>query len=227
MFGSVYRVLTATAVLAVSSGLAFAAEIIYPPPPPPEVEMRPTIQDWSGPYAGVAVGVASMNTLYVPSAGNDPELSGDSVTIAGIAGYNMQFDNVVFGVEGDITLLNLTTKNRLDQVELEIPYVATARLRLGYALDSTLVYMTGGIGMLTGKMTLPAFNETDKKTHYGYVVGAGMETELWDDVNLRLEYLYGDFGKKTYTFVPGNVNTGVDSLHLVRAGLIYNFDPNG
>ena len=225
MFSSVFRVSSLAAILAASASVTFAADLPYPsPPPPPPVEMRPAIHDWSGPYMGAAVGVASMHSLYLPSAGNDPELSGDAVTLTGLAGYNMQHNSLVFGIEGDVTWAGLKAKNRLDQVEEKVPFIGTVRARFGYATDNTLLYVTGGMGVLQGKMRLTAFNETDKKTHYGYVIGGGIETGLWDSVDLRLEYLYGDFGKKTYTFTPGNVNHDINSLHLVRAGLVYNFN---
>lgn len=228
MFSRVFRISSLTAVLMTSASVAYAADILLPPPPPPPIiEMRTAIHDWSGPYVGAAIGVASLHAKYLPSVGNDPELSGDSVTLTGLAGYNMQYDNIVVGVEGDISLVNLTARNRLDEVKMKVPYIATARARLGYALDKTLIYTTAGIGVLRGEMTLTAFNEKDKKTYYGFVVGGGIETSIWDNLNFRLEYLYGDFGKKTYKFTPGSVTTDINSVHLVRAGLIYNFDPNG
>lgn len=226
MFSSALRVSTVAAVLAASALPVFAADILYPPPPPPPppyVEMRPAIHNWSGAYVGAAVGVASMHSLYLPSVGNDPELGGDSATITGLAGYNVQRGNFVVGVEADITLASIKAKNRLDEVELEVPFISTARVKLGYAINDTLIYTTAGVGVLKAKMRLTAFNETDKKTHYGYVIGGGIETLLTENINMRLEYLYGDFGKKTYNFTPGNVSEDISSLHLVRAGLTYNF----
>jgi len=224
MFGRVFRVSSFIAVSLTGTSAGFAADPLVPPPPPPLAEMRTSIQDWSGPYVGVAVGVASLHSLYLPSVGNDPELGGDTATLTGLAGYNLQYDNIVVGVEADLTWTNLNARNRLDEVDLKIPFVATARARIGYALDKTLLYATAGVGVLKGEMTLTAFNETDKKTQFGYVVGAGIETTVWDNLNVRLEYIYGDFGKKTYSFTPGDVNTNVKSLHLVRAGLVYTFD---
>ncbi len=227
MIDRVFRVSCLAAIVATGASSAFAADPLAPPPPPPIAEMRTSITDWSGPYVGVAAGVASLHSLYLPSVGNDPELGGDTVTLSGLVGYNLQYENIVFGVEADFTWANLEARNRLDEVDLEIPYIATARARLGYALDNTLVYATAGLGVLEGKMTLTAFNQTDKKTQYGYVVGAGIETRVWDSLNLRLEYIYGDFGKKTYSFTPGDVNADLSSLHLVRAGLVYTFDADG
>jgi len=227
MFRCVFRVSSLIAVLMASASTAYAADILYPPPPPPPiVEMRSTIHDWSGPYVGIAAGIASLHSLYLPSVGNDPELSGDAVTLTGLAGYNVQYDNIVIGVEADLTWANLKARNRLDQVDLEVPYIGTARARLGYAMDNTLIYVTAGVGVLKGEMTLTAFNETDTKTHFGYVVGAGIETNVWDSLNLRIEYIYGDFGEETYQFTPGNVSEDINSLHLVRAGLVYTFDPD-
>lgn len=222
MFSRVFKFSSLTAVLLASTSSAFAADILIPPPPPPIVEMRSSI-DWSGAYIGAAVGIASMHSLYLPSVGNDPELSGDSVTFTGLVGYNLQYDNIVIGVEMDITYANLKAQNRLDEVELDIPYIATARAKLGYSLGNTLLYVTGGIGVLEAKMTLTAFDESDRKTHVGYVVGGGIETMLSENLNVRLEYIFGDFGEETYEFTPGNVSEDINSLHMVRAGLVYNF----
>ncbi len=222
----VFRVSCLAAIVATGASSAFAADPLAPPPPP-IVEMRKSITDWSGPYVGVAAGVSSLHSLYLPSVGDDPELGGDAVTLGGLVGYNLQYDNIVVGVEADFTWADLEARNRLDEVDLEIPYIATARARLGYALDNTLIYATAGVGILEGKMTLTAFNQTDRKTQIGYVVGAGMETNIRDSLNLRLEYIYGDFGKKTYSFTPGDVNADLSSLHLVRAGLVYTFDADG
>lgn len=115
MFSRVFRISSLTAVLAATASASLAADMPYlpPPPPPPEVEMRPTINDWSGPQIGAAIGIASMHSLYLPSAGDDPELSGDSITFTGLAGYNVQYNNLVFGVEGDFTWANITAKKRL------------------------------------------------------------------------------------------------------------------
>jgi len=208
----------ATLLMATTAGLA--ADM-------PMTDFRPAIHDWSGPYVGVVAGGGFVDTFYLPSGAPDPELAGDGYLVGGLAGYNMQFDNVVVGVEGDMSWGKIKANNTLDQVNFKIPHVATVRLRAGYALDRTMIYATGGLGIARGDMYLPGFSESEKMTHYGYVIGGGIEHALLDSLSIRMEYLYGSFEKKTYNFTAGSVRMGLDDLHIVRAGLIWNFMPGG
>lgn len=213
-------VLSGLAALVMATTAGLAADL-------PETRFRPAIHDWSGPYIGATAGAGFLDTFYVPSGSPDPELAGDGYLVGGLAGYNMQFDNFVVGVEGDISFGEIEATNSLDQVDFEIPHVATFRLRAGYAHDRTLLYATGGLAIARGDMTLPAFSESEKMTHYGYVIGGGIEHALMDTLSIRMEYLYGNFEKKTYDFAAGNVRMGLDDLHIVRAGVVWNFMPGG
>lgn len=188
---------------------------------------RPAIHQWTGPYAGVVAGGGFLDTFYLPSGNPDPELAGDGYLLGGLVGYNLQVDNIVLGVEGDLSAGKVSATNSLDQVNYKVPMLATARLRAGYAFDDTLVFATGGLAVARGDMYLPGFGESDEKTHYGYTVGGGMEHAVTENLNIRLEYLYASLGKKTYDFSAGTVRMGLDDLHNVRAGLTWNFLPGG
>lgn len=207
-----------------TSGLAADLPRMDPPPPPPPVpELRQAVHDWSGIYVGAAVNILAFDTRYLPIGADDPELAATGVMGTGILGFNAQFGNYVVGIEGDISYGDFKAHNRLDEVDFDIPWVATARVRAGYAMDDTLLYLTGGLGVLKGDMLLTALGQTDEKTHYGWVIGGGMEHVLSGNLNLRLEYLYGHFGKEDYEFPAGTVRMGIDNLHQVRVGLVYNF----
>jgi opacity protein-like surface antigen len=188
-------------------------------------EFRPTIHDWSGPYVGALAGVGFLDADYTPNPGPDPDLSGDGGLIGGFLGYNMQFGDLVAGVEGDFAFTNIEAENQLDAVEFEIPWIATVRARLGYADGPTLFYVTGGLGIAEGEMYLPAFGETEREVHLGFVAGGGIEHAVNESISLRLEYLWGTFEEQRYDFSAGIVDLPFQDLHMVRAGLAWHFTP--
>lgn len=188
-------------------------------------EFRPAIHDWSGPYVGALAGVGFVNTDYTPIPGVDPDLAGDGGLGGGFVGYNMQFGDLVAGVEGDFAVTNIEAENQLDAVELDIPWIATVRARLGYADGATLFYVTGGLGIAEGELHLPAFDETEREVHLGFVAGGGIEHFVTDSITLRLEYLWATYEEKRYEFSAGVVDLPFDDLHMVRAGVAWHFAP--
>ncbi len=218
-------VLSALGFSALLSGTAsvLAAELPPPPPPPPPVEIRQSVYDWGGVYVGGLIGAGSVDNAYLPIGVADPEIAGSGLVGGFMAGYNFQVDELVFGVEADIMFTRIDNANTLDGVEQDFSYLSTIRARAGWALDDTLVYLTAGVGFMRSQFSLTAFNERRSKTHVGYVVGGGIETAFTENLVGRVEYLYGSFGKKNYVYTPGTVRTGIDNLHIARAGLAYKF----
>ncbi|VAV95008.1 hypothetical protein MNBD_ALPHA08-108 [hydrothermal vent metagenome] len=202
---------------------SLAAEL-PPPPPPPPIEIRQSTYDWSGVYVGGLIGAGSVENLYVPIGTPDPEISGSGIVGGLMAGYNYQVGEFVVGAEADIMFTGIDNRSTVDGVEQEFSYLSTLRARAGWALDDTLIYLTGGVGIIRSKFSLLApFNESRSKIHVGYVVGGGIETAFTENLIARAEYLYGSFGKKNYVYVPGTVRTGVNNLHIARAGIAYKF----
>lgn len=205
----------------------------YMPPPPPAPELRRS--DWSGPYLGGVGAVTCMDTYYVPSVGPDPELNGCGGMGGVVAGWNYQMDDWVLGIEGDAMWGGRNAKNSLDAVKYNNDFLGTVRGRVGWlASDSTLLYVTGGVGWMQGTMNAlvgpKSIPQKDTKTHFGWLVGGGMEHAFTDYFHGRLEYLYGHFGDKKYDLtVPGTcapsciVDFDYKHLHMFRIGLTWNF----
>jgi outer membrane immunogenic protein len=214
----VISALFGAAVMHASATAGQAADLEFMPPP----ELRPSLP-WEGFYAGGLLTGGFLDATYTPSANPDPELAGDGMMGGGVAGYNWQSGNVVYGLEADASYGKIDADNTVDEVEYNIPWLVTARGRLGYVFDSTLIYGTAGIGIYEGKMILPAFGESDKKTHVGLMIGGGMEHAFNDNFRGRLEYLHGSFENQVYDFTPGTVDLEIDDLHLIRAALVWNF----
>jgi outer membrane immunogenic protein len=64
-------------------------------------------------------------------------------------GYNAQSGSMVYGFEADIDAAWMKTTNwgapPCVTCELQLRYFGTARVRLGYALDKALPYLTAGL----------------------------------------------------------------------------------
>ena len=61
-----------------------------------------------------------------------------------------------------------------------------------------------------------------EKSKVGYVVGAGAEYGITDNLSAKLEYNYVSLGKQNFQFASGRARVGVNE-HLVKAGLNYRF----
>jgi outer membrane immunogenic protein len=175
-----------------------------------------------------------MDTVYVPSIGPDPDLNGCGFVGGVLGGWNYQISDFVIGVEGDIMWGGDNATNHLDAVEYEIDMLSTVRGRLGWLSHSnTLIYGTGGVGWLKGTMdalvgpfSLPG---SDTRTHFGFVVGGGIEHAFTENLHGRIEYLYGSFNDKDYDLsvttcgTPCIADLDFEHLHVVRASLTWNF----
>ena len=133
--------------------------------------------------------------------------------------------------------------------ETKLPWFATFRGRAGFLADpSLLLYATGGLavgevkyttqGTLTaqlfgpgtagtipvgGPVTLVGAAFSESQTRVGWTAGAGLEKKFSQNWSAKLEYLYVDFGTKTYFSGTGN---DIDvSFHdnIFRAGINYQF----
>ena len=186
-----------------------------------------TSYNWTGFYAGVNAGYSW--------GSNGLDLRGGFV--GGQVGYNWQGAGSpwVFGGELDSAWADfgrtdtfLTTAG-LVSVSSSANYVGSARLRVGYAFDRTLVYATGGIGWINNEISINATTGgftrgiSDSKFHVGGVVGAGVEHAFAPNWSGKIEYIYSMYGAETYfSGIGGGFNASADT-HTLRAGLNYQF----
>jgi outer membrane immunogenic protein len=192
----------------------------------------PASGDWTGFYVGGTVGAAFDQTHFaLPGDHSDRLLQtrdNDSGFVGGgLVGYNYQMNNMVVGVEGDITAGqrtanvtactvpdgcfvtthdSFTTFNRLRGGTTE-----RARVRLGWADGPNLFYVAAGYSAQDTRLNLigDCFNPGDptvplvfkfsrSKTVSGFNVGAGVEHAVDHHLIGRVEYIYDDFGGQTY-----------------------------
>jgi outer membrane immunogenic protein len=222
---------------------AFAADaIVYEEPVAAPVET--TFFSWTGGYVGLHAGYAwggendnQSDLIFIPTISSADRFDVDGF-IGGVhAGYNWQSGNFVFGVEGDIDYANVeggTDFNYdgvlLGDLSFESDWQASLRLRAGYAMDTWLLYATGGVAVGHAELTAAGtyfgtpFSNSDDNTHVGWTIGAGVEKAFTPNWIGRAEVRYTDFGSESYDLDPAGV--GVDSdwnQTAVNIGVSYKF----
>ncbi|EJF80781.1 hypothetical protein MCO_00013 [Bartonella sp. DB5-6] len=92
-------------------------------------------------------------------------------------------------------------------------WAGATRVRIGFAAERIMPYVAGGIaytqlqdiasvsitGKDTGKVIASGNLSDETKTFVGYTLGAGVDLAMSNNVIIRAEYRYSDFGKKKYS----------------------------
>jgi outer membrane immunogenic protein len=179
--------------------------------------------NWGGLYIGINGGYGFGASRFTDGDGDttgDFDING--WVVGGTVGYNWQSGRFVLGVEGDIDWSGIsgTTAANCSGCVTKNDWLGTARLRLGYAMDRWLPYVTGGVafGDINGG---PAGTSTEA----GWTAGAGVEWALQSNWSAKLEYLYVGLhdGICATPFCDANGGTIAFHTNLVRAGLNYRF----
>jgi outer membrane immunogenic protein len=199
----------AFAVLAVSVALpAAAADMTFAQPSPQPEHQAYSAFDWSGFYLG-GQGGYSFNQATVFGSAEDL----DSGSAGLHAGYNFQSGDIVYGIENDF---NYNFENKGDA---NLEWDASARGRVGYALDRTLIFATAGVAAAGAKVDVPEASKNDAIL-IGWTAGGGVEHAFTDNVVVRGEYRYSDFGSKDFGSAVGDFKA---DQHKVVFGASYKF----
>ena len=105
------------------------------------------------------------------------------------------------------------------------------RLRAGFAADTWLFYVAGGLSLADLKLTLTnpvsGYSQSANNDFVGFNLGVGSEYAMTKNILLRLEYIYDDFGTKNYNFFVAAPNFDSRSVkfseNTVRAAVEYKF----
>lgn len=212
---------TALLGLGMFTQASFAADMARPAPrayPAKAPAYQP--YDWSGFYGGLNAGYGWGSSKFTTDGSNT---SPEGALLGGTIGYNYQWGQTVFGVESDFdwndargstacTLGAGTCRTKSD-------WLGTTRLRLGYAADRFMPYITGGAAYGNIKADVPGLG-SDSDTKLGWTVGAGAEYAFTPNWSVKAEYLYVDLGKFNCTACGSNVKF---NENIVRTGLNYKF----
>jgi outer membrane immunogenic protein len=216
------KLLFSCAAILAFSGAAMAADVSEP---------VASTYDWTGPYVGVHAGYlwGDVDVSYEALRGGG-EI--DGFIGGGLAGFNFQSDNLVFGVEGDFGLTDADGSGTEDVVadiySYDMDWNAHLRGRVGLAIDRTLLFVAGGLAVAEhelGAIYENPMSGSGTETHYGFTIGGGAEYAISDNLLLRVEYLYDDYGRKRYNFGedPDDHYDADITAHIVRAAVSFKF----
>lgn len=219
--------LLSTIALGGMSAAASAADLVVDAPAAPVVA-----SDWTGAYIGAQAGVLSLTTSedYDPSYTTpyDPywEMGAVGASVGVFAGYDYQVSDLfVLGLSGEVNLDNALIKyDGYDYLSLE--WDAAVKVRGGMLVNpSTLVYATLGYSVASFSLNDGYWSGYDLNSNPvgGWVIGAGVESEVADGLFLRGEAtatFYDDLGVSD-TSDPYWVIT--PTVVKATAGLVYKF----
>lgn len=196
-------IVTAVLALAASAGLANAdePEVIKADTSMAEPAKMPVAERWGGAYVGVSLGYGFLKDT-IPAEGKD-------WMFGGFVGYNLQWGNIVVGIEGSADHADILFD---DGSGIASKQIFTARARAGWANDKVFIY--GSLGAEHGTtINLPPANARDTAMQ----LGAGMEYAVTDKVAVGTDYTY------TYYKEFGDLPLDVWTQRL-QTRLIYSFN---
>jgi outer membrane immunogenic protein len=231
-----------TTCQAIAADMLVRKPILKAPPAPVAAAY-----DWSGFYLGVHGGGAWARKQFTDvtlDPLNDGTLEDGGWLAGGQLGFNWQVGATVLGLEVDGSAADVRGERQSlafpdDRIASETTALGTIAVRAGYAVNNLLFYAKGGAAWAHDKHTLidapgdapRAVAATFGDTHWGWMVGGGIEYGFAPNWSLKAEYNYLDFGTQTFRdvvctpFCDLNTfdETVAQRIHVVKLGLNYRF----
>ena len=188
------------------------------------------------------------------------KISGANAILGAKAGYNQQWGSFVAGLEGDISWSHLNQSRFVTGNPFTAPapppdfasfsntisttWLATLRPRVGYAVNQTLFYATGGLAFANVRFSdfYNAFSPlgnasgdvaagSTSQTRTGWAAGGGIDYAISSNWIVSAEYLHIDLGSVALSAFASSGNTANASLNystklhsdIARAGVSYKF----
>jgi outer membrane immunogenic protein len=148
------------------------------------IDVPPNFYDWTGVYIGGNVGYG---TGSISDSATSSTQSFSGLIAGGQIGANLQYRNVLFGVEVDGDWTNQQGSGT--SLTASMSWLATARMRLGFAYDNISYYATGGAGY-TRFASGPIGGAASSSARTAWVAGLGQESAINRNLILRIEVLY-------------------------------------
>lgn len=228
-----YYILFATsAVMTALAPTAYAADPILTPsvsaPVPPVTVVSAPAFNWGGGYIGGQVGHSWLSGKF--STNSDTTARGKRFLGGVYTGYNYNFnDNLILGAEADISR-GMGGKNSRNSdaptfLSTKLGWNGALRARMGYAVDRFMPYVAGGLafGDINDSIKTGGKTFSTSKIRTGWTVGGGVDYAATDNLILRMEYRYTDFGKQNINFDGAPSFSRKLSSNDVRIGVAYKF----
>jgi outer membrane immunogenic protein len=181
--------------------------------PVPVADPPACAANWDRTYVGAQVGAASMLSNWtiggIPFAPTEAKLT-DSGLVAGVfVGHDKQFDGFILGAEADFNFLDLADSEEYVSlgegltIHASVNALGSLRARVGIPVDCLLFYVTAGVAVGTANVGYEADSiylsgSDSHDLRLGGVIGAGVEAMVTDNVGLRLQGLYYNFGSHDF-----------------------------
>ncbi|MBW9117703.1 porin family protein [Rhizobium cauense] len=204
------KITLAAILLALAGTTASAADIVQDIPAAPVAAAAPSFT-WTGAYFGIDGGAGFLNGDFSVSGVGSESEDFNGGLFGAFAGYNFQFDSIVVGIDGNFEH-NWNDKDFLG-ASIGTDWSGAVRGRVGYAFDHALFYGAAGWTATRGFVDVPGFDK-ETETFNGYTVGAGVDYSFTNNIFVRGEYRYNDYGDKDIL----GVNVDLDQ-HVVKIGL--------
>lgn len=185
---------------------------------------------WDGTYFGGQLDYR-MGKVKFSQGSNHGTGKGNGFMGGLYGGYNMDIgNNFILGAEADVS--SVISSKKKDNAGKADSFATTGlglngavRARLGYSADRFMPYIAGGLAIGEIKNKLQTKNESfsNSKVKKGWTVGAGVDYAATDNVILRAEYRYTDFGKQNLDFGGDNKFSSKASANDIRIGIAYKF----
>jgi outer membrane immunogenic protein len=185
-------------------------------------------------YVGVHVGGGWSSASPPIDAGS---VSGGGVIGGGQFGWNYQFGQLVFGVEGDVSASGVRGNvsggigGTPVSGSMRNDWFATLAGRVGFASGSMLSYLKAGAAWTQYKWNFSSGAggaASASETRSGWVIGIGLERALTSTLSAKIEYNYMDFGHRTEILTTTGGLVALPSsvaldVHVVKIGLNHRF----
>jgi outer membrane immunogenic protein len=189
-------------------------------------DMTVATYDWTGVYAGVNVGWASLHPKSQAANLIQPKSSG---FLGGVRlGYNHQINQIVLGAELDANFTDLSKTvscfNAAFNCNAASDWNGSLKARLGFAADRFMVFGAAGVAIAdyNGFTSLGATKFSDSKTRHGWVLGAGIEYAVTDTILLNAEYDHMQFRARTLQYdIPYKL--GKSTIDQFKVGVSWKF----
>jgi outer membrane immunogenic protein len=173
---------------------------------------------WTGPYIGVHGGYG-WGDFKSTVAGGVTNLDPAGAFGGFQGGYNWQFaPKWVIGLESDSSWGSIKESAGANKVEIDT--MGSARGRLGYAMNRTLLYGTGGLAWAHVDSTTAGGGIVSDRYLLGWTAGVGVEYRFAPRWSAKVEYAYMDFPDVSET---AGVTTFHDKLDIqtIKIGVNY------
>ena len=175
-----------------------------------------------------AEGIVSHPELFnVPAAGVITEYTVFGGRGGGLIGCDIRFATRTFlGLEAAAAYGWLNGKFEANTFQSNVPFEATARVRLGYMLHPQLgAYIAGGpsVGYLDAK---DGVGITESELIWGGHAAIGLQFELAPNWQLRGEYAYTYYGPGMVVITGFPFSRVNPTTHAVRLGIVGVFSSN-